>query len=101
LGTLAFGSLLIAILDSIRLILAYIDRQQKELAGKEGNNLVSCLLKCCICCVACFECFVKYINKNAYIYVFLNCENFITSSKNALSSVFSNPATMGLVAGFG
>lgn len=64
-GSIAFGSLLIAIIQLIRIILEYIDHKLK---GKE-NRVVKFILCCCKCCFWCLEKFMKFINRNAYIMV--------------------------------
>jgi len=67
LGSLAFGSFLIAVVTVIRLIFEYIDAKMKGV-GENGVMAapVKCLMKCVRCCLDCCHRFVKYINKNAY-----------------------------------
>lgn len=59
LGSIAFGSLLIAIVQFIRAILEYINHKTKEL---QQNNMLVKFLMCCVrCCLWCFEKCVKFI----------------------------------------
>ena len=73
LGTAAFGSLIIALIQLIRIILTYVQHIVKkyEKKGCTGSKALVAVLKavlCCLqCCMACFERFMKFININAYI----------------------------------
>ena len=92
LGTAAFGSFIIALIQLVRIILMYVEHIvkkyevqsvcttntiqtqtnnfQKKGCGAGGKLVVVILkviLKCLQCCVACFERFMKFININAYI----------------------------------
>ena len=64
-GSIAFGSLLIALVQIARVILGYI---QKKLKGKTGRiaKALLCMLQCCLWC---FEKILRYINRQAYIEV--------------------------------
>ena len=64
-GSLAFGALIIAILQLIRAIFAYIKRKLKGREGSIGKALL-CIFQCCLWCL---EKFLKYINRQAYIEV--------------------------------
>jgi choline transporter-like protein 2/4/5 len=65
LGSMAFGSLIIAIVKFIRAMLAWL---QRRLKGAQFAPLVL-FLKCLSCCFAVYERFLKFLNKNAYIMV--------------------------------
>ncbi|XP_050412083.2 choline transporter-like protein 2 isoform X1 [Patella vulgata] len=86
LGTLAFGSLLIAIVQLIRVFLEYVDHKLK---GTE-NPAAKFLLKCLKCCFWCLEKFLKFLNKNAYIMTAIYGKNFCISAKNAFSLILRN-----------
>ncbi|XP_077986585.1 choline transporter-like protein 2 [Glandiceps talaboti] len=86
LGTLAFGSLIIAIIQLIRVMLDYLDHKLK---GSE-NRVAKFFLKCLKCCFWCLEKFMKFINKNAYILVAVYGKNFCTSAKNAFFLLMRN-----------
>jgi hypothetical protein len=100
LGSIAFGSLILAIVQMIRLILAYMEAQAKKLQGKEGR-VVKYALRCLQCYVACFERFIKFLNKNAYIQVALTGKNFCSSAKAAFFLILRNPLRFGIVGGIG
>ncbi|KAI5642450.1 plasma-membrane choline transporter domain-containing protein [Phthorimaea operculella] len=86
LGTVAFGSLIIAIVRVIRVILEYIDHKLK----KFDNPLTRCILCCCKCCFWCLENFIKFINKNAYIMCAVHGKNFCASARDAFSLLMRN-----------
>lgn len=73
LGSLAFGSFIIAVVRFIMAIVAYV-RYQLENGGGQGNvvsRCYKCLLDCVLCCLACFEKCMEFINRHAYIMVLL------------------------------
>ncbi|XP_073818693.1 choline transporter-like 2 [Musca autumnalis] len=86
LGTLAFGSLILAICRLIRLILEYIDRKLK----KYDNALTRAIL----CCMKCFfwllESFLRFLSKNAYIMCAIHGKNFCSSAKDAFNLTMRN-----------
>jgi choline transporter-like protein 2/4/5 len=99
-GSIAFGSLILAIIQFIRLVLAYMQQQAKKLQGKEGR-IVKFVLGCLQCYMACFERFVKFLNKNAYIQMALSGKNFCASAKDAFFLILRNPLRFGVVGGIG
>ncbi|RUS83397.1 hypothetical protein EGW08_008818 [Elysia chlorotica] len=86
LGSLAFGSLLIAIVQVIRTILEYVD---SKLKGSE-NEVAKFLMKCLKCCFWCLEKFLRFITKNAYIMMGVHGKNFCASAKDAFSLILRN-----------
>jgi len=99
-GSIAFGSLILAIVQMIRIILAYMETQAKKMAGKDGN-FVRYALKCLQCYVACFERFIKFLNKNAYIQIALTGKNFCFAAKDAFFLILRNPIRFSVVGGIG
>ena len=67
LGSIAFGSFLIALVQFIRIIFEYYKKQIEKL-GK-GNPIVKVILFCTSYLLDCLERFIKFISKNAYIQV--------------------------------
>ncbi|XP_013398047.1 choline transporter-like protein 1 isoform X2 [Lingula anatina] len=86
LGTVAFGSLIIAIIQLMRMILAYVE---KKLRGRT-SKIVDFLLKCLMCCLWCFEKILKYINRNAYIETAIYGYNFCKAAKKAFTLIVTN-----------
>lgn len=91
-GTIAFGSLLIAIVKFIRAILEYISEKTK--AAQEVSCIVKFLVCCCKCCVSCFERFLKFLNRYAYILCAVYSFNFCSAATKVIKIVVSNPLRM-------
>uniref|UniRef100_A0A673ME46 Choline transporter-like protein n=1 Tax=Sinocyclocheilus rhinocerous TaxID=307959 RepID=A0A673ME46_9TELE len=77
-GSLAFGALILSIVQFIRIILEYLDHKLKG-----AHNAFTRFLLCCLkCCFWCLEHFIKFMNRNAYIMVsrstFSRYRHFIT-----------------------
>jgi len=87
-GTLAFGSLIIAIIKMIRLALQYIQDKLEEKGA--DNPVVKVILCLCKCCFWCLEKFMKFINRNAYILTAIYGSNFCKSAKEAFSLILRN-----------
>ncbi|XP_071656835.1 choline transporter-like protein 2 isoform X1 [Patagioenas fasciata] len=85
-GSLAFGSLILAIIQVIRVILEYLDHRLKA----ANNKLAKFLLSCLKCCFWCLEKFIKFLNRNAYIMIAVYGTNFCTSARNAFSLLMRN-----------
>ncbi|XP_069088524.1 choline transporter-like protein 5 isoform X3 [Pleurodeles waltl] len=85
-GSLAFGSLILAIVQMIRIILEYLDHKLKA-----SHNAFTRFLLCCLkCCFWCLEKFIKFINRNAYIMIAIYGKNFCTSAKDAFFLLMRN-----------
>lgn len=66
LGSLAFGSLLIALMKLVRMLFNYLERKLRN-ANTTCFGLVTCLTCFCKCCLYCFEKFLQGLCSNAYI----------------------------------
>jgi len=89
-GSIAFGSLILAIVQLIRIILAYMEAQAKK-TGAKDNKLAQFAFKCLQCYLACFERFIKFLNKNAYIQIALSGKNFCFAAKDGFLLAMGNP----------
>ncbi|XP_032997584.1 choline transporter-like protein 4 [Lacerta agilis] len=87
-GSLAFGSLVLTIVQLIRIVLEYMDHKLKD----SSNGAAKCLLCCMKCCFWCLEKFVKFLNRNAYIMIAIYGKNFCVSAKNAFMLLMRNAA---------
>ena len=90
LGTLAFGSLIIAIIRMIRVMLQWVENKLKEY--HQENPLVKAVMCFCKCCFWCLERFMKFINRNAYIMTAVYGKNFCWSAKESFSLLMRNVA---------
>eukprot|EP00736_Rhodelphis_marinus_P003564 Rmarinus@m.19045 len=88
LGSVAFGSAIIAIVQMIRIVLMYIDKRTKSLQDK--NKLAKFVMKCCQCCMWCLEKFLKFINRNAYIIIAIKGSSFCGAAMEAFKLILGN-----------
>ncbi|KAL6473428.1 hypothetical protein MHYP_G00169890 [Metynnis hypsauchen] len=85
-GSLAFGALILTIVQLIRIILEYIDHKCRA-----AQNPCARFLLCCLkCCFWCLEKFIKFLNRNAYIMIAIYGKNFCVSAKNAFLLLMRN-----------
>ncbi|KAM6956935.1 choline transporter-like protein 2 isoform 2-T2 [Aplochiton taeniatus] len=85
-GSLAFGSLILSIIQIIRVLLEYLDH---KLQGAQ-NKCTKFMLCCLKCCFWCLEKFIKFINRNAYIMVAIYGKNFCSSARDAFMLLMRN-----------
>ncbi|GMR31514.1 hypothetical protein PMAYCL1PPCAC_01709 [Pristionchus mayeri] len=85
-GSLAFGSLLIAITKFIRAILDWMDKK----AQTTQNFVLHYILIALKCCFWCMEVFLKFLTKNAYIMMAIYGKNFFTSAKDSFGLLARN-----------
>ncbi|XP_076844718.1 choline transporter-like protein 2 isoform X2 [Brachyhypopomus gauderio] len=85
-GSLAFGSLILSIIQIIRVLLEYLDHKLK---GAE-NRFAKFLLCCLKCCFWCLEKCIKFLNRNAYIMVAIYGKNFCVSARDAFFLLMRN-----------
>ncbi|CAG2165822.1 unnamed protein product, partial [Oppiella nova] len=85
-GSVALGSLLIATVRFIRIIIEYIDKKCKKYA----NNCIAKAIVCCRCFFWLLESFMKFINKNAYIMIAIYGKGFCSSASNGFSLILRN-----------
>ncbi|XP_031419692.1 choline transporter-like protein 2 isoform X2 [Clupea harengus] len=85
-GSLAFGSLILSIVQVIRVVLEYLDQKLKGAQNKFAKFLLTCLK----CCFWCLEKCIKFLNRNAYIMVAIYGKNFCTAAKDAFFLLMRN-----------
>lgn len=98
-GSIAFGSLILAIVQFIRIMLEYL---RQTLKGKE-NRLARMILTCMQCVLACFQRFIEFINKNAYVMIAIYGYSFCNGAKRGWEITASNPlriATLTCISNF-
>ncbi|XP_066901470.1 choline transporter-like protein 1 [Halyomorpha halys] len=86
LGSVAFGSLLIALVQFVRAILSAIYNQTKDAQGDIGQAVY----KACHCCLYCFEKVLTYLTRNAYIEIAIYGNNFCWSGEQAVKILTNN-----------
>eukprot|EP00002_Diphylleia_rotans_P013264 TRINITY_DN2588_c0_g1_i1.p1 TRINITY_DN2588_c0_g1~~TRINITY_DN2588_c0_g1_i1.p1 ORF type:complete len:618 (-),score=154.63 TRINITY_DN2588_c0_g1_i1:157-2010(-) len=92
-GSVAFGSLILAIVQMIRIIFEYIYQQFKQ---ANGESKIVKIIGCCIrCCLSCFERFIQFLNKNAYIMIAMRGTAFCEGAQEAFEYIMSNILRVG------
>lgn len=95
LGTVAFGSLLIAIIQYMRAVALYIQKHtSKEFRDKQWVKIVFCCINCCLWCL---ETCLKFISKNAYIQTAIAGTPFCRSAANVFSLIANNMMRIGAI----
>uniref|UniRef100_A0A3P8TKV5 Choline transporter-like protein 2 n=1 Tax=Amphiprion percula TaxID=161767 RepID=A0A3P8TKV5_AMPPE len=85
-GSLAFGSLILSLVQVIRVLLEYLDHKLKGAQNKFAKFLLSCMK----CCFWCLEKCIKFLNRNAYIMIAIYGKNFCTSARDAFFLLMRN-----------
>ena len=96
-GSLAFGSFILAVVWLIRIIFEYVGEKMIDATG--NNGCTRCLIGCIRCCLDCFDRFIRYLNRNAFIYMALTGESFCSSALNAFILILKNAAKFAFVEG--
>lgn len=99
-GSLAFGSLILAIVQFMQLIVEAF-KKQAESTGADKNKCFEYVINCIRCCLACVERIVQFINKTAYIQIAIRGKNFCMAAYDGFNLVWSNPIRFGVVTGVG
>jgi hypothetical protein len=82
----AFGSLLIAIIRTIRAVVSYFQRKMKK-----SHNLIAQYVLCCVqCCLGCLERCIRFINKHAYIITAIYSYPFCKATRKAFWLLLRN-----------
>lgn len=92
-GTAAFGSLIIAIIQQIRAVVGYIQKKAEE----ADNKIAKYLLCACQCCLWCLEKCMKFLNKNAYVQTAIFGSSFCKAAKDAFFLILRNILRVGAV----
>uniref|UniRef100_A0A3Q3E5V3 Choline transporter-like protein n=1 Tax=Hippocampus comes TaxID=109280 RepID=A0A3Q3E5V3_HIPCM len=85
-GSVAFGSLILSVIQIIRVLLEYLDQ---KLQGAR-NKYTQFLLKCMKCFFWCLETCIKFLNRNAYIMIAIYGKSFCTSAQDAFMLLLRN-----------
>jgi len=81
-GSIAFGSLLITLLQAVRLVVLLVMKRAKACAGDSKLANLAC---CCVSCVLlALERCVRYASRNAYIVMMIHGTSFCSSAAEAL-----------------
>lgn len=97
LGSLAFGSAILAVMRFLYFALSLMFKQMQAQAGPDQNRVVAAAAGCCLCCLRCWENVVRYFNKMAYIVICMNSQNFCSAAGTVVGIVASEFAALGLI----
>ena len=89
LGSLAFGALLVAVVQFVRVLFEWFDQQSKKLT--EGNEAAKLVVKCTRCCLWCLEKCLRFITGYAYIFIALNGDAFCTACRDTFKLLTGYP----------
>jgi len=78
LGSIAFGSLIVTLLELIKMIL----NAARQNANANGHPVEACLACCAECFIGCIEGMVQYFNRYAYIEIALYGKPYIAAAKD-------------------
>jgi len=78
LGSIAFGSLIVTLLELLKMVL----HAAQNSANADGHPVEACLACCAACFVGIIESLVEYFNRYAYIEIALYGKPYITAAKD-------------------
>lgn len=93
-GTIACGAFIIALVQTLREILKYIDKKTKRY---QNNIFIKIVFKTCQCCLWCMEKCLKFITKNAYIVTAIYGYNFCRACCKSMKLIICNAGRMAAV----
>lgn len=99
LGSAAYGSLIIAIIKTIKAVVEYI----KKKAKKTKNKCLEWTMCVISCCLTCLEKIMKFINKHGYILIAIYGYSFCQACRKAFFLLLRNilrVAAVNMIAGF-
>jgi hypothetical protein len=97
-GSIAFGSFLLAAIWAVQMILAYVQQKVEE-SGAADNTVVRWIMICAQCLVDCFKRLIKFISKHAYFEIAIRSTNFCGGAATAMNLIISNAMRMGILHG--
>jgi hypothetical protein len=98
-GSIAFGALIIAIMQMIKLLFEYMRKKYEKLLP--NNPCTKCVICCLRCFIWCLDYCVKFITKNAYIQIALTNKNFCSAAWLTFCLIVRNAARFSIVLSIG
>jgi len=83
-GSLALGSLLLAIVQFLNFLLKLSKKTNQK------NRLAVFIISCFQCCLGCVQRIIQFIDRFAYIYIAMHGDSFCGSAKNVFNLVSRN-----------
>lgn len=91
-GSLAFGSFIMTVVQIVRLVLYAIHTATKKTGAEDGSYLIKLLFRCAMCAVWCLEKSIEFITTYAYVHVAVDGTNFCTACKDTFCLIIKYPA---------
>lgn len=91
-GSLAYGSLLIAIVTMVKFLFEYFAKKQEKLG--QANPAAKAALCCVRGCIWCLDACVKFISENSYVQIAISGCTFCEGAQKAFFMLARNPGTM-------
>lgn len=88
LGSIAFGSFIVAVVQFVRAVMEYVDKKTKK--AQAANPIVKFFMCCIKYCLWYLEKVLKYINRNAYILVAVKGYSYCYSALQAIKLIILN-----------
>lgn len=95
-GSAAFGSLVVAICQTLRQVLILYTKTVETILGKKRAKY---LMMCCKCCLLLMAKYMKFVNFNSYLMVGMSGKNFFSSCREVFNVVSRNPVRFAIVRG--
>lgn len=92
-GTAAFGALLIAIVQMLRVVMAYFDKQLDQLV-KSGHAWVAYIKWYINFCLWCLEQCVKFVTRNSFVYTALKGQAFCAAARSVFGLILRKAALL-------
>jgi len=90
LGTMAFGSLIMTIVQALRIMCEIIDRYTKN--KQASNHALKMAIKCIKCCLACLYQTIKAVTNYGYIFTAVEGKNLCAACWSTFSLMARNPS---------
>jgi hypothetical protein len=101
-GSIAFGSLIIAIVRLIMVWFEYIKKRVESTTNKKTESkCFKCIFSCLQCCVGCIGKIMEYVNRHAYIQIALKGDNFCTAAWEGFGLIIRNLGRFSILSGIG
>ena len=91
-GSLAFGSLIIAIIRFIMFFMEYVKKKVDQTLGEKTKKgkCYRCIICCCQCCMECVARTMEFINRHAYVQIALKGDSFCVSAFEGFAIIVKN-----------
>mmetsp|Transcript_4741 Transcript_4741/g.9832 ORF Transcript_4741/g.9832 Transcript_4741/m.9832 type:complete len:750 (+) Transcript_4741:28-2277(+) len=93
-GTAAFGALILTFITALQAATKAVFESMKKAQGE--GNMIKVVEVCVNCFLWCFKKSIEFINSYAYVYVFIENENFCTACAHTFGLIKDNPTQIAI-----